>query len=54
MLVGMGMWIWKRYQDGMPMHTFVPYWGVLGMTFRLMWMMGILMMWTNNQRVMVP
>jgi hypothetical protein len=21
----MVMWIWRQYQDGMPMHTFVPY-----------------------------
>jgi hypothetical protein len=25
----MVMWIWRQYQDGMPPHTFVPYWGVL-------------------------
>jgi hypothetical protein len=44
--LGMVMWIWRRYQDGMPLHTFVLYWGVLGMYLRLVWMMEIPMMWT--------
>jgi hypothetical protein len=44
-LVGMVMWIWRWYQDGMPLHTFVLYWGVMRMYLKLMWMMGILMMW---------
>jgi hypothetical protein len=47
-LVGMGMWIWRLYKDGMPMHTFVPYWGVLGMYLRLVWMEGIPTMLTWN------
>ncbi len=29
------MWIWRQYQDGMPLHTFVYYWDVLGMYFIL-------------------
>jgi hypothetical protein len=45
-LVGMVMWIWKQYQDDMPLHTCVPYWGVLRTYFRLMWMLGIPTMWT--------
>jgi hypothetical protein len=43
-IIGMVMWIWKQYQDGMPLHTFVPYWGVQGIYFILMWMLGIPMM----------
>jgi len=51
--VGMVMWIWRWYQSGMLLHTFVPYWGVLGMYIKLVWMMKIPMMWTSSQRVMV-
>jgi hypothetical protein len=40
-LVGMAMWIWMWYQGGMILHTFVPYWGVLRLYLRPMWIMGI-------------
>jgi hypothetical protein len=45
-LIGMVMWIWRQYHDGMPLHTIVFYWGVIGMYFKLLWMMGIPMMLT--------
>jgi hypothetical protein len=35
------------------LHTFVPYWGVIGMYLKLVWMMGIPMMWTWNQSAIV-
>jgi hypothetical protein len=36
----------------MPLHTIVPYWGVLGMFFRLMCMIGIFVMWTWNRKAL--
>ncbi len=49
-LVGMVMWIWRWYQDGMHLCTFVLYQGVMGMYLVLMWIMGIVMMWTWSQK----
>ncbi len=31
---GMERWIWRQYQDVMPLHTCVFYWDVLGITMR--------------------
>jgi hypothetical protein len=52
--IAMVMWIWRQYEDGMLLNTFVPYWGVMGMYLKLVWMMGIPMMWPWSWKAMVP
>jgi cellobiose-specific phosphotransferase system component IIC len=34
MLGGMEKWIWRQYQDAMPLHTYVLCWDVLRITMK--------------------
>ncbi len=54
MLGGMERWIWRQYLDGMPLHTCVFCWDVLGMYLKATQVMGIPTMMIMNQRTMAP
>ncbi len=40
--IGMEMWNWRQYRDGMFQNTYVPYLNVLGMYLRLIQVVALL------------
>ncbi len=49
---GMERWIWRQYQDGMPLHMCVLCWDILGMCPKATWVVGIPTMMMIKERAM--